>query len=77
MVSAVIVAGGKGERMVYDIPKQYIDIGGRQILSITLEAFENCDFVDEIVLVVPENDIDFCLKNIVERYSFRKVKKNS
>lgn len=75
MVSAVIVAGGKGERMGYDIPKQYIDIGGRQILSITLEAFQNCDSIDEIVLVVPEGDIDYCLKNIVEQYSFKKVKK--
>lgn len=75
MVSAVIVAGGKGERMGYDIPKQYIDINGREILSITLDVFESCESIDEIILVVPENYIDFCIKNIVEKYCFKKVKK--
>ncbi|SKA96068.1 2-C-methyl-D-erythritol 4-phosphate cytidylyltransferase [Caloramator quimbayensis] len=75
MVSAVIVAGGKGERMGYDIPKQYINIKGREILAITLDAFESCESIDEIILVVPESYIDFCLKNIVEKYCFKKVKK--
>ena len=36
MVSAIILAGGKGKRMGTDISKQYIDLNGKPILYYTL-----------------------------------------
>ena len=50
-VTAVILAAGKGLRMGTDVPKQFAEIGGRTVLSYTLEKFENHPEVDSIVVV--------------------------
>lgn len=52
---ALILAGGVGNRMQMDIPKQYMKILGKPVLVYTLERFEDCDLIDEIVLVANEN----------------------
>lgn len=74
LVSAVIVGAGKGTRMNMDINKQYIDVGGRPVLARTLEAFEACDAVDEIILVVNTQDIIFCKQALIDSFGFKKVK---
>lgn len=74
MVSAVIVAGGRGKRMGSDINKQYIKIGEKEILTMTLEVFESSEVVDEVVLVVPEDERDYCKIDIISKYNFKKVK---
>ncbi len=56
---AIIVAGGKGERMGVDIPKQFIELEGKPILMHTLEKFKKADPTIEIILALPENQIDF------------------
>lgn len=43
-------------------------------MARTIQAFEDCDFINEIILVLNEQDILFCRSNIVEYYSFNKVK---
>jgi 2-C-methyl-D-erythritol 4-phosphate cytidylyltransferase len=73
LISAVIVAGGKGTRMGQDINKQYIKIENKEILARTLEVFQAVDLIDEIILVVPEGDINFCKKNVVDKYNINKV----
>lgn len=73
MISAVIVAGGRGKRLGAGISKQYIKLGEREILAWTLDAFEKMDKVDEIILVVPRDEIDYCRENIVAAYGYRKV----
>lgn len=75
MVSAVIVAGGRGKRMDLNLNKQYIELEGKEIVSRTLEVFQNSNEIDVIVLVVPKDDIEFCKESIVKRYSFSKVKR--
>lgn len=72
---AVIVAAGKGKRMGLEISKQYMDMGGMPVLARTLSCFNGCDSIDEIVLTVGKNDIDFCQKEITEKFNFYKVKK--
>lgn len=57
MNTAIIVAAGSGTRFGSDIPKQFVEIGGRQLLSHTLEKFEACDEIAEIVLVLSEDQI--------------------
>ncbi len=73
-VSAVIVAAGRGIRMGTEINKQYIEIYGKQVLARTIQAFEDYEGVDEIILSVNGQDIIYCKQDIVERYGFKKVK---
>lgn len=63
---AVILASGTGSRFGSDIPKQFIKINDKTILEYSIEAFENADCIDEIVLVItPEykNDAEKIVKN--------------
>ena len=64
-IVAVIVAGGKGERMQADIRKQYLVLDGIAILSRTLLAFTEISAIETVYLVVPENDFDFCTQQIL------------
>ena len=63
---AVIVAGGKGERMNSDIRKQYLMLANLPILCHTILVFDSCPLVNRIYLVIPEIDFDFCRKHILE-----------
>lgn len=72
-IAAIILAGGRGSRMHSDIPKQYMEVGGRPLLYYTLKAFED-SAVEEITLVAGENDLDYCRAEIVEKFQFHKVK---
>lgn len=52
MHAALILAGGKGERIVgYDIPKQYLRVGGKRMISYCLETFEKTPDIDIICVV--------------------------
>ena len=72
---AVIVAGGSGKRMGTKILKQYMEVGGIPILARTLSCFQNCGGIQDIVIVTAKDEIEFCAKEIVERFNFSKVKK--
>lgn len=67
---AIIVAGGTGNRMGKDIPKQFIKLNDKEIILYTQETFAKCEFIDEIVVVCHKDYIDFC-KNL-----FLKAKKD-
>ena len=66
MVSAIIVAAGRGTRMQGAQPKQYQLLAGIPILSRTLAAFDKCDPIKQIILVIPQVDFSFCQKNIIQ-----------
>ncbi|MGE4284565.1 MAG: 2-C-methyl-D-erythritol 4-phosphate cytidylyltransferase [Clostridia bacterium] len=72
--SAIIVAAGKGTRMQSSKNKQFINIIDRPVLAYTLQAFEDCGAVDEIIIVAREQDIMLC-KEIVDISKLNKVKK--
>ena len=65
MVSAIIVAAGKGLRMNDPTRKQYLDLGGRPILAHSVIIFDRCELIDKIFLVLPKEDIEYCRQNIV------------
>ena len=65
MVSAIIVAAGKGVRMKGRMRKQYLDLSGRPVLVHSIMTFDACSLIEEIVIVVPEEEIDYCQNNIV------------
>ena len=51
MVTALIIAGGKGTRMQQEIPKQFIQVKGKPVIIYTLEAFEAHPQIDSIAVV--------------------------
>ena len=71
--TAIVLSAGSGSRMKSDIPKQYMDLNGKPVIYYSLKAFEESDF-SSIILVCGKNDVDYCKKEIVEKYGFTKVK---
>lgn len=51
----IIVAGGKGLRMGGDLPKQFMEVGGKPILMRTLECFHRYSAELGIILVLPRD----------------------
>ncbi len=72
---AIVLAAGRGNRMNTDVAKQYLLIKGKPIICYSLATFEQCPFIDEIVLVTGSDKLTFCQAEIVEKYGFHKVKK--
>ncbi len=72
-VSAIIVSAGKGQRMLKGPKKQFLPLAGKPVLCHTLDRFEACPGIDSIILVVSPEDMTYCMKEIVEKYRYRKV----
>ncbi|MBD5456832.1 MAG: 2-C-methyl-D-erythritol 4-phosphate cytidylyltransferase [Lachnospiraceae bacterium] len=70
---AVVLAAGSGKRMNSETKKQFLLIKDKPIIYYSLKAFQE-SFIDDIVLVVSEEDIDYCRNEIVQKYHFTKVK---
>ena len=71
MISAIILAGGKGKRMNSSISKQFIEIKGKPVLVYTLEKFIYNKSIDEVILVLPEDEVDYCKKEVLQKYSLK------
>ena len=57
-VAAIIAAGGRGVRLGADRPKQFLEIGGRSILELSVAALAASDRIHEIVVALPEDHVD-------------------
>jgi len=64
---ALIVAGGKGERMKADLPKQFLLLNGTPILMHTLKKFSH---FEEIILVLPHSQFEYW-QELCNNYNFR------
>lgn len=71
MISAIIVAAGKGMRMKNSLRKQYLLLAGRPILAHTLLVFDTCSLIENIILVVPKDDFDYCNENVLSSITLR------
>lgn len=69
----VVLAAGQGKRMNTKTAKQYLLLKEKPVLFYALSAFEQSE-IDEIVLVVGADEIEYCRREIVEKYHFSKVK---
>jgi 2-C-methyl-D-erythritol 4-phosphate cytidylyltransferase len=49
---AIIAAAGQGLRMAGKRPKQFLELAGTPIIFHTLQAFEQCDSIQEIIVVI-------------------------
>lgn len=72
--TAIVLAAGSGKRMNAKVQKQYLEVAGKPILYYTLKAFEESG-VTEIVLVTGAGQEEYCRREIIEKYSFQKIKK--
>jgi len=69
MVSAVIVAAGKGERMGAGMNKAYLPLDGKTVIELAVAPFEECGKIGEIIVVT--DDVQKCGRLLSE---FSKVK---
>lgn len=73
--TAIVLAAGQGKRMGSKVQKQYLLLEDKPVLYYTLQSFEECPLIEEIVLVTGKEEIAYCQEEIVQKYGFSKVKK--
>ena len=74
-VVAVIPAGGSGQRMGTATPKQFMPLGGVPLLLHSLQVFERCASISQVILVVPKDERERTLSEVVARHGIKKVLK--
>ncbi len=70
---AVIPAAGKGKRIGSEIPKQFIRFKGKELIVYTLEVFQRCPLIDEIVVSVSKDYLKL-INRIKKEYRLTKLK---
>ena len=71
--TAVVLAAGKGTRMGGSVAKQFLEIGGKPVVVYALEVFEHSPEIDQIILVTGADKIEYCQKEIIEKYGIKKT----
>ncbi len=72
--TALILAGGSGERMGNIVPKQFLEIAGKPIIQYSIEKFEKNGLIDEICIVCREDHIKK-LEVMIKRCGAKKIAK--
>lgn len=72
--TAIVLAAGQGRRMGTKVQKQYLEISGKPVLYYSLHVFEQSAVIDDVILVVGENQAEYCQNEIVSKYGFSKVR---
>ncbi len=71
MVSAIIVAAGKGTRMGPNVDKLFLELNGRPVVAHTWQLFEGTDCIDDLVMVVREG-MERAFAELADRFCFKK-----
>lgn len=69
---ALIIAGGKGQRMNQEIPKQFLNVNDKPVIIYTLEAFQTHPDIDKIGVVCVDGWHDI-LKAYARQYKIDKL----
>ncbi|HVQ38868.1 MAG TPA: 2-C-methyl-D-erythritol 4-phosphate cytidylyltransferase [Pyrinomonadaceae bacterium] len=69
---AIIAAAGQGTRLAGKRPKQFLELAGTPILFHTLKAFEQCEVIHEIIVVIPQPESAAFL-SLANKFGLRKV----
>ncbi len=72
-VVAIVPAAGQGTRMGGTGRKQYLTLGGVPLLVLSLKVLQRIESIREIILSVPDNDRDYCWRDIVRPFGLEKV----
>ncbi len=70
---ALLLAGGYGERMHADIPKQFISLRGKPVILHTIQAFERHPQIDEIAIVCQDEWKNYIYR-LIKNNHLQKVK---
>lgn len=70
--SAVILCAGNSTRMGQN--KTFMQLGDQPLIAKTIKAFENCGFIQEIILVTKSESLE-TLAKLCKDFGFAKVKK--
>jgi 2-C-methyl-D-erythritol 4-phosphate cytidylyltransferase len=70
---AIILAGGTGSRLEFNVPKQFLKIAGKTVIEHSVDAFEKNDKIDEIAIVIHESYISD-IENMILENDWKKVK---
>ena len=70
---AIIPAGGAGTRLGGDIAKQYLLLNSLPVLVYALSVFQASDIVSDIILVLPQNDLETMGRRIIAKYGLTKI----
>lgn len=73
MNTAIILAGGTGQRMHQEIPKQFINVNDKPLIIYTLEAFQKHPQIDNLLVVCIEGWHDI-LKAYAKQNGISKLK---
>lgn len=57
------------------VPKQFLALGGQPIILHSLRILQSSPIIDEIILAVPQSEVEYCLTKIVTMHHFTKVTK--
>lgn len=72
--TAIVLAAGQGKRMGTKVAKQYLLLEDKPVLYYSLKAFEDCPFIDRIVLVVGnEKQAQYCKEEFLVKYQISKI----
>lgn len=69
---AIIAAAGAGTRMVSDRAKQFLLLAGTPVIIHTLKVFEQCESIQEVILVLPAAESAGFL-SLATKFGLRKV----
>jgi len=72
-LKVIIAAAGQAVRMGGRINKPYLEVNNYPVLAYSLRFFEDFRFCDEVVIIAAEGELEYCRRNIVEKYNFAKV----
>ena len=72
-VSAVIVAAGSSKRMDNGVDKLSVKIEGRTLLAWTISRFEAVSTIDEIILVVKAESLEYVRDELIASEDFKKI----
>ncbi|MEU3827120.1 bifunctional cytidylyltransferase/SDR family oxidoreductase [Streptomyces sp. NPDC029080] len=72
--TAVILAGGTGQRVGLSIPKQLLKIAGKAVIEHTLATFESADSIDDVIVLMTPGYVPD-VEKLVAKAGFTKVKK--
>lgn len=75
LVVALVPAAGKGLRMGGAVPKQFLALGGEPLVVHSLRVLQASPSIDQIILAVPQADLDYCLNDLAVRFGFSKITK--
>lgn len=74
MLSAIVLAAGKGSRLRSRVPKPLIEISGKPLVIHCLAVLESCPLIKEIIVVANKGNLNK-IAVVIKKFGISKVKK--